>query len=157
MSLLIVDNQFLPYANVLADSAKSNLYISTFKAEMTNKPRGADLLEFFEKIKSAAKRHVRVWFLLNWNTDRRSVPKTNLYASLELKKAGVAVKYLKNNRCCHAKIIVADTDKALIGSHNLSVRSCHNNFELSTLIDDKRSVAQIAEMFEYSFQAAHRL
>ena len=156
MSLLVHDNQFLSYAAALVDGAKSIIYVSTFKAEMTSKPRGAHLLRFFEKIKSRAKERVRVWILLNWHDNLQGVPKTNLFVARELKNAGVEVRHLKNNRCCHAKIILVDREKAIIGSHNLSVKSCHNNFEVSTIIEDPTSVAKLADVFEYSYQAAQR-
>lgn len=74
----------------------------------------------------------------------------------ELKNSGVDVRYLKNNRCCHAKIVVIDRVICFVGSHNLSVRSCHNNFELSVFISETSLIDGIAGIFESTFLNAYQ-
>ena len=49
--------------------------------------------------------------------------------------------------CCHAKIIIVDQSKAIVGSHNLGVKSCHYNFEMSYLIMDPIQVALLSNVF----------
>jgi len=151
MGLLLIDNEYLPQANALVDGAKKTIDVSMFKAEMNSQPRGRRLLEFFEKLFNKAKSGVRVRFLINWHDDRRSVAKTNFYAMRELKNRNVKVRYLKANRCCHAKLLIVDNEKAILGSHNLSVRSCHNNFEVSYVLPDPESVKSLSSVFEKSF------
>ncbi|KKL79893.1 hypothetical protein LCGC14_2010230, partial [marine sediment metagenome] len=119
MGLLLTDNEFLPQAKALVESAERSIDISTFKAEMTTKPRGIMLLHFFKTLLQKAKEGVRIRFLINWNQERRSCPKTNLFVITELKKVGIDIRHLKNNRCCHAKTIIVDKKKIIIGSHNL--------------------------------------
>lgn len=154
MGLVLVDNEFLPQAKALVESAQRSIDISTFKAEITTKPRGLALLHFFKTLLQKAKEGVRVRFLINWNNDRRSCPKTNLYVITELKKVGIKVKHLRNNRCCHAKTIIVDKKKLIIGSHNLSVKSCHNNFEISYVVSNPEEVSNLASTFEASFMGA---
>lgn len=156
MGLLLKDNEFLPQAKALVESAKKSIDISTFKAEITTKPRGLALSQFFKAIIQKAKEGVRVRFLLNWNHDRKSCPKTNLYVITELKKANIKVRHLKNNRCCHAKAIIIDKEKAILGSHNLSVKSCHNNFELSYVLPDPEAISNLASVFDHSWQDAQK-
>jgi len=154
MGLLVVDNQYLSVAKALAEQAKKEICISTFKLEVTDKPRGRDLLEFFKAIVEKVKSGVKVKVLFNWHEDRRSVAKTNFYSSIFLKSAGVDIRHLKNNRCCHAKLLMIDKEKVLLGSHNLSVRSTQANFELSYLIPDPETVAQVSAVFERLFADA---
>lgn len=156
MGLLVVDNQFLPQAQALIEQAKKQIDISSFKLEMTTKPRGSTLYHFWLKVIEKLKQGVKVRILLNWHADRRSVAKTNLYVMQQMKQHGADVRFLKNNRCCHAKIIAVDKTKAIIGSHNLSIRSCHNNFEISYVLPDPETISQLQSVFEKSFYDAKR-
>ena len=156
MGLLLIDNQYLPQAQALVEQAKRQIDISSFKLEMTTKPRGSTLYNFWQKIIEKAKQGVKVRILLNWHSDRRSVAKTNLYVMQQMKQHNADVRYLKNNRCCHAKVIMIDKEKAILGSHNLSVRSCHNNFEISYVIPDPETIQQLSSVFERSFYDAKK-
>jgi len=154
MGLLVVDNQFLSVAQSLVAQAKKEICISSFKLEICDKPRGRDLKNFFESVVEKVKAGVKVKVLFNWHDDRRSVAKTNYSASIFLKQSGIDIRYLSNNRCCHAKLLMIDREKILLGSHNLSVRSTQNNFEMSYLIPDPETVAQVAAVFERIFADA---
>jgi len=154
---LVVDNQFLGLAQNLIEQAKKEICLATFKLEINEKPRGRTLKKFFITLVERIKSGVKVKVLFNWHDDRRSVAKTNYYASHHLRNAGADVRFLKNNRCCHAKVILVDKEKALLGSHNLSIRSCENNFELSYLIPDPETVNQLSDVFEHSFSDAKEI
>jgi len=156
MGLLLLDNEFLPQARALIESAEKSIDISTFKAEITTKPRGLALLHFFKVLLQKAKAGVKIRFLINWNNERRSCPKTNLYVITELKKANIPIRHLKNNRCCHAKAIIVDNKKMIIGSHNLSVKSCHNNFEISYIVANQDEVNSLSSAFNNSFMDAQK-
>jgi len=156
MGLILTDHEFLPQARALVESAEKSIDISTFKAEITTKPRGLALLHFFKALLLKAKAGVKVRFLINWNNERRSCPKTNLYVITELKKANIPIRHLKNNRCCHAKAIIVDKQKMIIGSHNLSVKSCHNNFEISYIVSSQDEVANLSNIFDHSFMDAQK-
>lgn len=156
MGFVVLDNQFVAQANALVENAKSSIDISTFKAEITSKTRGLVLLGFFEKLMQKAKQGVRIRVLLNWNQDRKSVAKTNLFVMRKLKENNIKVRHLRNNRCCHAKIILVDKKTALLGSHNLSVKSVGSNFELSYLIPDPESINQLSSVFDHTFNDAQK-
>jgi len=156
MGLLLTDNEFLPQARALVESAEKSIDISTFKAEITTKPRGLALLHFFKALLQKAKEGVRVRFLINWNQERRSCPKTNLYVITEFKKTNIQIRHLKRNRCCHAKAIIVDNKKMIIGSHNLSVKSCHNNFEISYVVSNPEEVNSLSSVFAASFLDADK-
>lgn len=154
MGLLVVDNQFLSVAQALVNQAKKEICLSSFKLEICDKPRGRALKEFFDSIVEKQKSGVKVKVLFNWHDDRRSVAKTNYSASIFLKQSGIDIRYLRNNRCCHAKLLIVDKEKILLGSHNLSVRSTQNNFEMSYVIPDPETAAQVGGVFERIFAEA---
>jgi len=157
VGLPVIDNQFLSVARSLIEQAKKEICISSFKLEISDKPRGRKLKEFFASLIERKKAGVKVRVLFNWHDDRRSVARTNYYASEFLKNAGVETRYLDSNRCCHAKMLIIDRDKALVGSHNLSIRSCENNFEVSYLIPDTESIAKLYSVFSHSFNNAKKI
>jgi len=157
MGLIVLDNQFLDISKALINDAKSEICISTFKLEITDRPKGRYLKEFFNLLMQKAKQGIKVKILFNWHDNKHSVAKTNYPAAITLKNAGAEVRHLKQNRCCHAKIIIIDKQKALIGSHNLSNRSCGSNFEVSYLIPDPESINQLSSIFSHSFYDAKNL
>lgn len=149
--MILHDNEFLPHALAMIDAAKTSVDISTFKAEITHKPRGRRLVALFDKLYEKKSQGLRVRFLINYHDDKRIIPKTNLSAINYLKNHRIEVRCQSHNRCNHAKILLVDTDKAIVGSHNLSVKSCHNNFELSYLIQDPVNVCYLQAIFDRVF------
>jgi phosphatidylserine/phosphatidylglycerophosphate/cardiolipin synthase-like enzyme len=145
--MILHDNEFLPQAITLIDSSKRRIDIATFKAEITSKPRGARLRQFFEALYKRRAAGVDVNFILNWNTQRRAVPRTNQFVIHELNAYKINVRILPQNRCCHAKVIIVDQDKAIVGSHNLSAQSCRANFEISYLITEPVALARLQAIY----------
>jgi cardiolipin synthase len=51
------------------------------------------------------------------------------------------------HKILHAKVMLIDGERAVIGSANLDQRSSHRNFELNLIIEDKAFSQQIHSMF----------
>ena len=151
MGMVVLDNNFLSISTPLIEKAKSEILIATFKLELSDKPRGRALKKFFQELFTAKARGIRVNMLFNWHADRKSVPKTNYSAACELKNKNIAVRYLPKNRCCHTKILIIDREYALIGSHNLSIKSTSENFEMSYLITDRDEIKNLVLIYEKIF------
>jgi phosphatidylserine/phosphatidylglycerophosphate/cardiolipin synthase-like enzyme len=64
------------------------------------------------------------------------------------------VRALPDNRLIHAKLIIIDTSVAVIGSHNLSVKSCCNNFEVSLMVANGATVAGLQGVYNDIFEKA---
>src|SRR4030042_1471901 len=148
---ILTDQDFLIKAKEIIAEAKTTIEISTFKAEYNEKPIGKKLKELVDLISRKAKEGVTTLLLLNWNQEHKSVARTNIQAMQILRSNGVQARHLKSNRCNHAKLIIVDSKKAIIGSHNLSVRSCGFNFEMSPLINNDIIVPKIRQIFLQSF------
>jgi phosphatidylserine/phosphatidylglycerophosphate/cardiolipin synthase-like enzyme len=147
MTKFLPDERFLPQAVMLTAAATNEILISSYKLEHTMRQRGDALRVLFEALVAAKRKGVKVKVLLNWNDLRRSVAKTNLYAMKWLKSHDIESRYLKDNRCCHAKIIIVDRKSVILGSHNLSCKSVMENHETSVLLDDAEIVQQAHELF----------
>jgi len=141
----------------MLDMATKHIDIATFKAEINSKPRGRRLRLFFDTLFRKYWDGVEVRFLINWNDKQRAVPRTNGIVIRELKARKIEVRKLPGNRCCHAKILLVDQKRAIIGSHNLSVKSCHNNFEVSYLVTEPVSVGRLSGVFEHTWKNSQRI
>jgi phosphatidylserine/phosphatidylglycerophosphate/cardiolipin synthase-like enzyme len=69
----------------------------------------------------------------------------NTYAAQYLTEIGVPVKWMPH---VHTKVIVADGERAYLGSENLSTNSLDNNREVGLIVTDPSSIAPIATTFE---------
>lgn len=154
--MLLIDEKFLITAHLLVESATTSIDISTFKAELTEKPRGKMLRSFFDVVFEKRANGIPVRFLLNWNRLKRLVPASNKPFISACKNRKVDIRILPNDRCCHAKIILVDHQAAIIGSHNLSVASCHRNFEISYISYEKVITESLQTHFDHVFKQATR-
>jgi len=53
--------------------------------------------------------------------------------------------------------LMIDREKILLGSHNLSIRSTQANFEMSYIIPDPETSAQVSVVFEKIFAGAKQI
>lgn len=142
------DEDFLPVAKGLIHFAAKSIYISTFKAEINAKPRGRKLADFFNVLAEKAASGVDVRFLISPREDGKHIPPSNVKAIHFLSKTKIKVKRLHSQRLCHAKILIVDRGLAIVGSHNLSVKACHSNFELSVFINDYPYCNNLAVLYD---------
>ncbi|MBI2931177.1 MAG: hypothetical protein HYY16_05960 [Planctomycetes bacterium] len=72
----------------------------------------------------------------------------------------LAVRYLNERRDrallfqMHAKLVLADGERAYVGSANLTDTSVHYNLELGLLIEDREVLATLERVFDYFFDHA---
>lgn len=70
----------------------------------------------------------------------------------------LAVRYLNERRDrallfqMHAKMILADGERAYVGSANLTDTSVHYNLELGLLVEDREIVASLERVFDFFFE-----
>lgn len=74
----------------------------------------------------------------------------------DLTAAGVEIREL-NSLYVHAKMILADGERAYLGSQNLSATSLDLNRELGIIVDDPVSLSRLSRTFEIDFRAASPL
>jgi len=155
-NLILYDEQFLKTAHEVIEKAQRSILISTFKAEICTKPRGRQLAKFFSVLSAKAQLNIDVRLLTNQVSPRGTIPITNLNAIQILQRGKVKVRCLRGERICHAKLLLVDTFYVILGSHNLSVKSCHSNFEVSYFFKDLFLAEQLVRLYNSVWEQAFR-
>jgi len=154
MTDLILDGDLRAALIHAFKTAKTTIQISTFKLELFGKNIPKPVRAIAEALTEALKSGVKVEMLVNWKDSRAGVPRTNDCCAVEMIQRGARVRYLSSGRCIHAKVIIIDGSWAILGSHNLSVRSFISNFETSVAIKDDTTVNALSAEFSRLFSDA---
>lgn len=101
----------------------------------------------------AAARGVRVKLLLPARSDVRLVLLVGRSSYAALLGGGVEI-YELEEEILHAKVMLIDRDRTVIGSANLDQRSFHRNFEINCVIDDRSFSRQMQHVLELEFKKA---
>src|SRR5919112_6203974 len=102
--------------------------------------------QMLDALAAAAERGVRVRIIVS--------PSADFAAEMEeLTASGVDIR-LSSSLYIHAKLIVADGERAFIGSQNLSATSLDQNRELGIIVDDPVNLARLTRTIAVDFRAA---
>lgn len=93
----------------------------------------------------AARRGVRVRLLLPARSDVRLVLILGRSSYSTLLKGGIEI-YELEREILHAKVMLIDGERAVIGSANLDQRSFHRNYEINCVVDNIEFGGQIREL-----------
>ncbi|MEZ4399520.1 MAG: phospholipase D-like domain-containing protein [Kofleriaceae bacterium] len=77
----------------------------------------------------------------------------NAATATTLTQTGISVKTLRNPTM-HAKVIVADGARALVGSNNMSITSMRDNREVGVILREPPAVATVTTQFAADWAAA---
>lgn len=104
----------------------------------------------------AARRGVRVRLLLPARSDVRLVLLVGRSSYEALLKGGVEI-YELEEEILHAKVMLVDGERTIIGSANLDQRSFHRNFEINGIIDSGSFGSQIRGVIERELVTSRRV
>ena len=104
----------------------------------------------------AARRGVRVRLLMPARSDVPLVQLVGRSSYGILLKGGMEI-FEMERELLHAKVMLVDGERTVIGSANLDQRSFHRNFEINCVIDSSTFGAQIRRELEADFQAARQI
>jgi cardiolipin synthase A/B len=121
----VLNEGYVQAVHQLIDGAKTTLKVAHF---MINKDSAGD--EIVKKLGAAAARGVKVQVVLENSVD------DNPGRVSELKKLGANAKLDESTLYTHAKLVVADGARALLGSSNFSWSSMYKNNEANLLLTD---------------------
>ena len=93
----------------------------------------------------AVRRGVRVRLLLPARSDVRLMLLLGRISYATLLRGGVEIFELERE-ILHAKVMLIDSERTVIGSANLDQRSFHRNFEINCLVDNVQFGGQIREL-----------
>lgn len=104
----------------------------------------------------AARRGVEVRMLLPAQSD---VPLVRLLGRSHygaLLRSGVEIRELERE-ILHAKVMLIDGERTVVGSANLDQRSFHRNFEINLIVDDGAFSGQVRAMLQRDFTDSRRI
>lgn len=104
----------------------------------------------------AARRGVRIKLLLPARNDVPLVQVVSRSYYEPLLKAGIEI-YELERQLLHAKLMLIDRERTVIGSANLDQRSFHRNFEVNAVILSHSFATQISQLFEHDFATSRRI
>lgn len=104
----------------------------------------------------ASRRGVRVRLLMPARSDVPLVQLVGRSSYGTLLRGGIEI-YEMERELLHAKVMLVDGERSVIGSANLDQRSFHRNFEINCVIDSSAFGAQIRRELESDFHAARRI
>lgn len=104
----------------------------------------------------AARRGVRVQLLMPARSDVPLVQLVGRSFYGILLRGGIKI-YEMERELLHAKVMLVDCERSVIGSANLDQRSFHRNFEINCVIDSGAFGAQIRRELEADFHAARQV
>lgn len=154
MNEILPDEQFLPAAQYIVAQAKKSIFISTFKLEINTTTRGVRLKKLIDSLVKKSASGVDVRLLINEPNSRGYIPPANAKAITFLRPSKIKIRQLPRNRVCHAKVLIVDNEIAICGSHNLSVKSCHYNFELSCLLTEDQPVQLLTTSYKRAWDVS---
>ncbi len=100
-----------------------------------------------DAIKRCIERGVDVQIMLSEKSDIPLTPDASHYVGRKMQKKGAKV-YMFQGGFHHTKMMVVDDKFCTIGSSNLDSRSLRCDYEVNTVIFDKRVTAELVSMFE---------
>jgi len=153
---LIVDNNYIRRSMQLIRSAKSEIILSTFKIQTGRNKRTEVLRDMIQLLNDKLKDGVKVLLLLNWIKNFKGVARTNEPVANALRALGADVRYLKDGRCCHSKLLLVDKSQFIIGSHNWSAASLQENYEMSLFINSVNMAKVLRDKFLQTFGDGER-
>jgi cardiolipin synthase len=104
----------------------------------------------------AARRGVKVRLLLPARSDSPVVRLLGLSYYAALLRKGIEIREL-GREILHAKVMLIDGERTVIGSANLDLRSFHRNHELNSIIDDVTFGRQIKNLLLNDFEKSRRV
>ncbi len=118
--------------------AKNHIYIST--------PYFIPNESILTALKTASLSGIDVRLILPGKSDTTIVYWCSLSYVSELLEAGIKV-YLYHNGFNHSKIMMIDSNVAMVGSANMDIRSFEDNFEVAAFIYDSQITLQLEKNF----------
>jgi len=143
----LADNEYLNVAAFTISRTQKELLISTYRLQIYLRKPPANFLKLYKSLIEALARGVKVRILTQYSTKPGLAPHSNELSMAILKSKGAAVRFLPRGRIAHAKMIIADDDCLITGSHNWSLSALTKNFEFSVLLHDPAYISQAKKHF----------
>jgi len=144
---LVIDAQYFQVARKMIQEAKVSIQVMMFEMgyyeKYSNTPSNLLIKELIE----AKKRGVKVEVILEVKEGKDRTSERNRQTGKILSDKGVEVIYDPLFKTMHAKLMVVDGEKILLGSTNWTYYALTNNNEVSVLIRSKQVAKALVDYF----------
>ncbi len=147
------------YEGLLWSNANSRYHMAQFIDSARRRldiqhPKYVDVA-ILDRIAEAAERGVKVHVLCGGKHGISDWDVLDTFASLRtLRRIGVKVHKQKNLRL-HAKLLIADGERALVGSMNIDRSAFDLRRELGITLDDAATVTRLQQVFDSDWELSH--
>ncbi len=143
---LVTDAQYFQVARKMIQEAKSSIRVMMFEMGYYEKYPTTPSNLLIQELISAKKRGVLVEVILEVKEGKDRTTERNLATGKILSKEGIEVIYDPLFKTTHAKFLMVDEHRVLLGSTNWTYYALTHNHEVSVLI---RSKALAKELLDY--------
>ena len=133
---IIVGKEFPGKVIPLIEAAKNSIDIVVFDWRWYPQDPGNSVQLFNQAIVRAVRRGVKV----------KAIANNNEIIST-LKGVGVEAKKLITPRLVHVKLMLIDSETAIVGSHNYTQSAFQMNYELSVVLQGREKIQRIIQFF----------
>jgi len=136
MSETIIGKQFPEKVIPLINAAKNSIDIIVFDWRWYPQDPGAQVQLFNQAIVRAVRRGVKVRVIAN-NDQILNI----------LNEQGCQAKRLISTKLVHAKMMILDNEKVVIGSHNYTQSAFQMNYEISVILEKPENISDYFSFF----------
>lgn len=137
MSKILIGRDYPPFAIDLIKNAKCSIKILMFDWRWYSHHPGARIQQFNNELVRARKRNIEIKCAVNSN-----------FIFPFLREQDIKIKKVDFKRTMHIKLIIVDSQKCLVGSHNLTMNAFEVNHEMSVYLDDQENISKCEAFFD---------
>jgi cardiolipin synthase len=144
---LVTDAQYFQVAKKMIQEAKKSIQVMMFEMAYYDKFPDTPSNLLIKELIDAKKRGVKVEVILEVREGEDRTTQRNRYTGKILSKGGVDVIYDSPSKTTHAKLMVVDGQRSLLGSTNWTYSALTNNNEASVLVRSKEVARALQDYF----------
>lgn len=144
---LVTDTEYFQVAKAMIQEAKHSIQVMMFEMGYYDRSPNTPSNLLIKELINARKRGVKVEVLLEVREGEDRTAKRNRHTGKILSEGGVEVIYDSLSQTTHAKCMVVDGKRVLLGSTNWTYYALTNNHEVSVLIQSKQLGKALVDYF----------
>jgi phosphatidylserine/phosphatidylglycerophosphate/cardiolipin synthase-like enzyme len=148
MTKVIIGAEYLPVVHKLVGEAQRYIWVAIFEWSWYPGQHSGSVQDLNRAVCQRAKGGLPVRVLLHNEAIGRALHKINRRTAAHLRRAGAEVRFGNSGQPLHAKVWLFDGVKAVVSSHNVSVRAVRTNHEVGVVLDESSEVGRIVQWFE---------
>jgi len=144
---VVTDGDYFQTAMKMIQESKSSIHIIMFEMGYYDDRTSTPPNLLIKELMAARKRGVKVEVILDVREKEDRTTKRNRRTGKMLSDSGVEVTYDSLSKTTHAKVLIADGQKSLLGSTNWTYPALSSNHEACVLIRSREVAKELIDYF----------